>query len=215
MSRARAPRRSGLAAWCLAMVLLLGACAMRAPRPDAAAPQPALPDGQARQLVHRWQQQLLDYIDGAGHGDPAALARLPALRATGTLRPARITFGVLDLDAHAAEADGFDVQGLLLAAPQLQDYVFMVGIVQRQGYRPAALVDLRPVALQLQAGRIVWTVGDSDAQALARYRAAIDPSVPLRFPADQDDFQLLDCAPRLCVDERLTQARWPLPTATR
>ena len=136
------------------------------------------------------------------------LARLPAQRATGTLRPALITFGVLDLDARLAEADGFDVQGLLLATPHAQDYVFMVGIVQRQDYRPHALVDLRAVTLQLHGGQLRWAVGDSDAQALARYRAAIDPTVPLRFPADKDDFELAPCAAGLCVAERLTQARW-------
>jgi hypothetical protein len=189
------------------VALLLGACAMRAPRTETAT-APPLADHEARRLVAIWQHQLADYIGSAGHGDPAVLARLPSQRATGTLRPARISFGVLDLDAHVAEADGFDVQGLLLAASDTQAYVFMVGIVQRQGYRPLALVDLRPVTMQLQAGRIDWAVGDSDTQALARYRAAIDPMVPLRFPADHDHFELLSCAPQLCVAEAHSQARW-------
>jgi len=199
--------RPRLTVLCLS-ALLLCACATRAPRPEPAMAAPALPDAQARQLVHAWQRQLADYIATVGDGDPAVLARLPAQRATGTLRPARIGFGVLDLDTRLAEADGFDVQGLLLATPHADGYVFMVGIVQRQGYRPQALVDLRPVAMQPQGGQIRWTVGDGDAQALARYRAAIDPTVPLRFPADQDHFELLPCAPGLCVAERLTQARW-------
>lgn len=198
--------RLGLIGLCLAA--LLGGCAQRAPRPEPAATAPTLSEPQARQLVHGWQQQLGSYLAQAGDGDPAALARLPAQRATGTLRPARISFGVLDLDARLAEADGFDVQGLLLAAPHADGYVFMVGIVQREGYRPQALVDLRPVTMQLQGGHIHWTVGDSDAQALARYRAAIDPAVPLRFPADKDHFELVPCAPGLCVAERLTQAHW-------
>lgn len=193
----------------LCLSLLLGACAQRAPRPAAATTTAAtLSELQARQLVDTWQRRLSDYIASAGDGDPAVLAQLPAQRATGTLRPARISFGVLDLDARVAEADGFDVQGLLLATPGAQDYVFMVGIVQRQGYRPLALVDLRPVAMQLQAGHMRWIVGDSDAQALVRYRAAIDPTAPLRFPADKDHFELVPCAPLRCVAERQTQARW-------
>jgi len=192
----------------LCLAVLLGGCAQRAPRPEPATAAPTLSDPQARQLVHSWQQQLGSYLAQAGDGDPAALARLPAQRATGTLRPARISFGVLDLDARLAEADGYDVQGLLLPAPQAEGYVFMVGIVQREGYRPQALVDLRPVTMQLQDGHIRWTVGDGDTQALARYRAAIDPTVPLRFPADKDDFELVPCAPGLCVTERLTQALW-------
>ena len=117
---------------------------------------------------------------------------------------------MLDVDARLAEADGYDVQGLLLTTPQAQGYVFMVGIVQREGYRPQALVDLRPVTMQLRGGQLSWSVGNGDAQALARYRAAIDPSVPLRFPADKDHFELVPCAPGLCVAERLTQARWTL-----
>ena len=85
-----------------------------------------------------------------------------------------------------------------------------MGIVQREGYRPVALADLRPVTLQMQGGRLQARIGDADAQALARYRAAIDPSVPLRFPADKDDFELVTCAEGLCVDERSSRARWPL-----
>lgn len=213
MKAVHAPRRRrlGLGGLCL-VVLLLGACAHRAPRPTTMPTSPPLPDSQARALIDTWQQRLAEYIATAGSGDPAALARLPGQRASGTLRPARIIFGVLDLDARAAEADGFDVQGLLLATPGTQGYVFMVGIVQREGYRPKALVDLRPVTLQLQDGRIDWAVGDSDAQALARYRAAIDPTATLRFPADKDHFELVRCAPALCVDEQLTHARWSLPS---
>ena len=188
--------------------LLLCACATRAPRPEPTTVAPALGELHARQLVNAWKQQLTEYLASAGDGDPAVLARLPALRATGTLRPARITFGVLDIDARLGEADGFDVQGLLLAAPHTQGFVFMVGIVQREGYRPQALVDLRPVTMQLTGGHIRWDVGEGDTQALARYRAAIDLTVPLRFPADKDDFELVACASGLCVAERLTQARW-------
>ena len=208
MKRAmKSRRRPVLAGLCLA-TLLLGACTTRGPRTEPGTQAPPLADRQARQMIATWQHRLADYIGSAGHGDAAVLARLPAQRATGTLRPARISFGVLDLESRVAEADGFDVQGLLLPASGTQAYVFMVGIVQRQGYRPLALVDLRPVTLQLHAGRIDWTVGDRDAQALARYRAAIDPALPLRFPADQDHFELQPCAPLLCVAEAHSQARW-------
>jgi hypothetical protein len=172
-----------------------------------------LGETRARQIVAEWQQQLADYIDRAGGGDPSVLAQLSALRATGTLRPARITFGALDIDASVAERDGFDVQGLLLAAlPDCgaQPYVFVVGIVQREGYRPLALVDIRLVALATRGGRLEWTVGEGDPQALSRYRAMLDPAVPLRFPADKDRFELVPCAPRVCVDEQLNSARWSL-----
>lgn len=207
-------RRAAALGLSLGLALMLAGCATRAPRPQAPPTEPALEPAQTLQLIGAWQRALADYIDRAGHGDPAVLARLPALRASGSLRPMRIAFGTLDLDAQVAEADGFDVQGLLLATPQRAGQLFMVGIVQRQGYRPVALAELRPVTMHAHDGRIDWQLGDGDAQALARYRAGIDHAAPLRFPADQDDFELVPCGTRLCVAERRTRARWPLPPAT-
>ncbi len=196
----------------LAALVLLYGCAQRAPRQEALS-QPPLSEARSRQLVAEWQRQLTAYIDTAGGGDPAVLARLPSLRATGTLRPARISFGALDVEASVAEKDGFDVQGLLLG-PLHHDsttpQVFVVGIVQRQGYRPRDIVDIRLVAMTQRAGRPDFAVADGDALALARYRAALDRSVPLRFPADRDRFELQPCAATLCVDEQTSGARWSL-----
>ena len=197
----------------LALLLLLQACATRAPRPASVTAEPPLGETRAREIVAVWQQKLADYLDQAGGGDPSALARLPAQRATGTLRPARITFGALDVDAGVAERDGFDVQGLLLAPRSdaaAAPYVFVVGIVRREGYRPVALVDIRLVGMVARGGRLEWTVGEGDAQALMRYRALLDPAVPLRFPADKDRFELVPCAPRVCAGEQLSSARWSL-----
>ncbi len=208
----RAPRFWRVAGT-LILLLLLQACATRAPRPASVAAEPALGEARARQVVAVWQQQLADYLDHAGGGDPAALAKLPAQRATGTLRPARIIFGALDVDAGVAERDGFDVQGLLLAPrpdASSEPYVFVVGIVRREGHRPVALVDIRLVAMVTRGGRLEWSVGDGDAQALMRYRALLDPTVPLRFPADKDRFELVPCAPRVCAGELLSSARWSL-----
>ncbi|HMO47561.1 MAG TPA: hypothetical protein PKB14_16220 [Rubrivivax sp.] len=213
------PRMAGALA--LATLLLLQACASRGPRPaDATLDAAPLAEERARQIVAVWQRRLLDYIEQAGDGDPAVLAQLPAQRASGTLRPARIVFAALDVEASAEERDGFDVQGLLLGAlngtsgtsgtsgASSEPYLFVVGIVQREGYRPVALVDIRLVALGLQGGTAQWTVGDGDAQALQRYRARLDASAPLHFPADADRFERAPCAPRLCANERLSTAHW-------
>lgn len=206
---------SGVPGWgCLLMgALLLGACAMRAPRPVSLVMESTFSEERSKQIVAEWTQRLTEYIDSTGDGDPAVLTRLPALRATGTLRPARITFGVLDVEASVAEADGFDVQGLLLSQSSelpADWYVFVVGIVQRQGYWPVAIADIRLVGITVRDGRLEWAVGDSDREALARYRAAVDMSDPLRFPADKDRFELVPCAPRFCADELLTSTRWSL-----
>jgi len=205
--------RIGRVVGTLILMLLLQACATRAPRPAPAAVEPELGEARARQIVAVWQQQLADYIDQAGGGDPSVLAQLPSQRATGTLRPARIVFGALDIDASVVERDGFDVQGLLLAprpGAGADPYVFIVGIVQRAGYRPVALVDVRLVAMAARDGRLEWTMGDGDPQALIRYHARLDPTAPLRFPADKDRFELLPCAPGLCVEEQLSKARWSI-----
>lgn len=198
----------------LSVLLLVQGCATRGPRAAADDhPEAALSDAHARQVVAVWQQQLTDYVQRAGGGDPAALAQLPARRATGTLRPARITFGALDIETGAAEREGFDVHGLLLdvaAGAGAQPYVFVVGIVQREGYRSVALADVRLVALTPHGGQLLWTVGDGDAMALARYRAAIDADAPLRFPADKDRFELVACGTRWCADEHASGARWSL-----
>lgn len=218
----------GVAAALTLATLLLPGCATRAPRVAADAPggaqagavvQPpiALSDARARQLIAQWQRQLGQYLQHAGGGDPTVLAQLPLQRATGTLRPARITFGALDLEAGAAERDGFDVQALLLeAAPgaAAQPYVFVVGTVQRDRYRPLALVDIRLVALTARQGQLDWTVGAADAQALARYRAHGDADAPLRFPADQDRFALIACGARWCADESTSGAHWRLDAGT-
>jgi hypothetical protein len=198
----------------LVALLLTGACAVRGPRPSAAPAEPGLSEAHAMQIVGAWQHKLAEHIDHTGQGDPAVLARLPMQRATGTLRPARISFGVLDVESRLPEDDGFDVQGLLLGPAAQGDaagYLFVVGIVQRQGYRPVAIADIRLVRMSVRGGHIDWVVGGANAQALARYRAALDPLAPLRFPADKDEFALVPCALRLCVDERITQAHWSLP----
>lgn len=204
----------------LVLLMLLQACASRAPRPgEAVRGEVPLGEAHARQIVAVWQHQLLDYIERVGGGDPAVLAQLPAQRASGTLRPARIVFSALDIEASAAERDGFDVHGQLLGAldgTRGDAHLFVVGIVRRDGYRPAALADIRLVALSLQGGSAQWTVGDGDAQALRSYRTRLDASTPLRFPADQDRFEQVPCAPRLCADERLSAAHWSVeaPPAT-
>src|SRR5690349_9489315 len=86
----------------LIAMLLLSACASRGPRPVSLVPDATLSEQRSKEIVSDWTQRLMQYIDNNGGGDPAVLTRLSALRATGTVRPSRITFGVLDVDASIA-----------------------------------------------------------------------------------------------------------------
>jgi len=195
------------------LVSLLIGCAARGPRPTTAVPEYELTDADGRRLVNVWQQRLSEYITRFGSGDPAVLSRLPALRSTGTLRPARITFGVIDVEAQVQERDGFDVQGLLLgkqAHTTGNRYVFVVGVIERRGYRPASIADVRLAAMSISNGALVWETGVSDAQALAHYRRAVDADAPLRFPSDKDQFGMVSCPAGICVEEPVSGARWTL-----
>lgn len=204
--------RLRLAALLLAALLsaALGGCAYSG-RP-AAAPY-RLTDAEARAIVAQWQQRLDRHIADAGQGDPAVLADLPALRSPLALRPGRIVFSAIDIDAKAVERDGYDVSGLLLGTLQGagRTYVFIVGTIDRDDYRPAALVDLRLAALTLRDGALTWRVGDAADTALARYGKRADAGATLRFPGDRDRFGLVDCAPGICAQESRSGARWTLP----
>jgi hypothetical protein len=59
-------------------------------------------------------------------------------------------------------------------------------------------------------GTVRWQTGVSDRDALARYRQSADPSAAVRFPANQDQFRLVECPQGVCVEERVSGARWTL-----
>ncbi len=211
--RARGPRgvTSSLIILLVAVSLLAG-CAARAPRSAPAAPELELSEAAGRLIVAQWQKQLGNYIAQEGNGDLTVLGQLPALRSPG-LRPARITFSAIDIEALVSERDGFDVQGQLLGKQETTFgtwYVFIVGIVERGDYRPTTIADIRVAAMSARESAMVWETGESDVQELRRYRRAADAALPLRFPADTDRFTMSSCAPGICVTELGSGARWSL-----
>jgi hypothetical protein len=192
---------------------MLGGCAYSGRKgPVAPSAEPTLSDDAARNVIGQWQARLGGFVADDG-GDPAALARLPALRSPAAPRPGRIVFTVEDVFASVPERDGYDVAGLLVgkrtgaAGPM---FVFIVGTVARSEFRPVAVVDVRIAALSIRDGAANWDTGAGDAAALARYRARADASAAPRFPADRDRFRLLDCAQAICVEEVESGARWTL-----
>src|SRR5689334_21796608 len=173
------------------IVLLLGtlsACAARAPHTDNPGEPRALLAHTAQHVLTAWQQELTRYITREGSVDPALLAQTRVSRSRDVLRPARIVFGVLDVDASAPGRDGFDVQGMLVGK-QLSGaqtwYVFVVGIVERVGYRPSSIQDMRLIAFSAPGSKLTWSVGPGDPESVKRYLHTFS-TPPIRFPGDTD-----------------------------
>jgi hypothetical protein len=167
--------------------------------------------------VADWQQQLGGYVMRSG-GDPAALAQLPVLRSPAAVRPGRIVFTAMNVDAVVPERDGYDVFGLLVdkrSDPSGSWYVFIVGTIERRDYRPTTITDIRTAAMTVRDHRIVWETGPVDPQALARYRSHADAASAVRFPADHDEFRSAPCGAGLCVEEAGSGARWSIDLPPR
>jgi hypothetical protein len=196
----------------LAVGILTG-CAARSPHPVVAESQHDVTDARAQGLISVWQQQLGRYIKQEGDGDPAVLTRMLVVRSRDVVRPARIQFAILDVEATAPGRDGWDVAGVLIDKHRsgVQDWhIFMVGLVARAGYRPTFIADLRLVALSVQGGQYAWKTSPADAQAVHSYRETFRSSVPVRFPADTDQFSMKFSGDRVSVQEMRSGAQWSL-----
>jgi hypothetical protein len=213
------PRRADLSPratrFAILLLTVLAGCAARAPHPDAAQTRtPAkLAERTVKQLVSVWEAQLDRYISQEGAGDPAVLLQTRALHSRDVLRPARITFDALDVDAGVPSRDGWDVEGLLIGKQSGTHhwYVFLVGIVSRGGYRPSAIQDIRLVALSARGGRLSWAMSPPDRDAVQRYWATFRGSAVIRFPGETDEFILNLDEDRAWVQEVRSGATWSLP----
>lgn len=201
---------------CLLLVSVLGACAARAPYTSVMAPAHELPEPTVERLVGVWQQQLQRYIAQAGAGDPGVLLQARALQSRAALRPAQVTFDAVDVEATVPDRDGWDVQGVLIGR-YADDYrtwsVFLVGIVERERYRPVAIRDIRLVRTSLAGGKHDWSLGLADSQTVQRYRQRQSASAAVRFPGPWDQFDLSASAAEVRVRERRSGADWVLAPA--
>lgn len=192
---------------------LLGGCAGYSQRPAKVAPAREMPDAAASSITAEWQRRVAQHVATAGSGDPAVLAQLPGLRSPTVLRPGQIVFAATDVESFVAERDGYDVFGLLLGKRDSADgprYIFVVGTVERRNYRSMAVTDVRLAAMSVRGGVVSWETGLPESGSLARYRASADATAAVRFPADRDQFRLVDCLQGVCAEERLSGARWTL-----
>jgi len=197
----------------LLLLSALTACSSRAPHPSSDALPTNWSESSVTRLISIWQEQVRRYIHREGNGDPAALAHVTALRSRDVLRPARITFGVLDLDTDLPGRSGWDVQGLLVGThPESVHpwYVFVVGIVRRGDYRPWMLQDLRLVALARQGAKLAWQMSAPDPRALQRYRDTFAVSGSVHFPNESDRFSMTVAGDRIRVEEARSGADWVL-----
>jgi hypothetical protein len=203
-------------AWAIAGLLLsaLAGCGARAPHSDTLARPNHLPEQKVQRLLRAWEQQLAQYVAQEGGGDLAALSQMRVIHARDALRPARITFSALDVDAIAPGRDGWDVDGVLVGKQTDSNrswYVFVVGLVGRDGYRPAALDDMRIVAVSSQDGKLTWQVSEPSPRAVHRYRMTSGNAIPVKFPGDTDHFSMAS-GPDECVHvaESQSQSEWSL-----
>ena len=197
----------------LLLLCVLAGCAVRAPRTDVMEPQVDLPEATVKRLISAWEQELARYISREGGGDPAALSRTQTLHSRDVPRPARITFGVLDVEPNVPNRDGWDVQGLLIGkqtSGMRNWYVFVVGIVTRGGYRPSWIQDMRLVAFSAQGRKLSWEMSPADPQAVQRYRDTFRGSATVQFPGDADRFSMNAVGERLWVEEVRSGATWAL-----
>jgi hypothetical protein len=204
------PRIAGPAFLLLAV---LAGCAARAPHPDVIEPQGSLSERTAERLISVWETRLARYIDQEGGGDPGVLAQTRALHSRDILRPARITFDALDVDAQVPSRDGWDVEGLLIGKQSSGTrnwYVFLVGIVARGGYRPSSIQDIRMVGLSAEKGVFTWVKSRTDREAVKRYRETFRRSSMVRFPGDTDRFVMHVSEDRTSVQELRSGADWSL-----
>jgi len=206
------PGHSRIAALTLLAVVLNG-CATYVPRPAMNVAAQDLDEPTSIRLFGEWQERVAQHVAAVGGGDPAVLSQLPGLRSPSVLRPGQIVFGATDVDSFVAERDGYDVFGLLVGKQDGvsgSQYVFIVGALQRRNYRSFAVADIRVMAMSMHKGTAHWQTGESDRQALARYLAGADPSTAVRFPADRDLFRMVACPAGICVEDRVSGARWSL-----
>jgi hypothetical protein len=196
----------------LLLLIVLAACSTRSVHTGVVEPHANLGEGTVKRLVSTWHEQVRQYIDREGKGDPAVLSRTRAAHSRDVLRPGRITFGVLDADSDLPGRNGWDVQGVLIgkqASGVHNWYVFVVGIVRRSNYRPMEIQDIRLVALSAHGGKLRWETSAADPQAGQRYRDTAG-SDPVRFPGDNDSFNMTVSGDRVRVQETQSGADWSL-----
>lgn len=197
------------------LAFLLHGCASRGPRSPVASvsTEMSVEEQKVREFTTIWQDDLVEYLNREELDWPTRLSQLRDIRSRRGLRPGRICFASLAAGGDTDRADAFDVVGLLLGRQSVEGhqwYLFIVGVVEREDFRPVEIRDVRLIALESGGGDPLWLQGEADAQSLARYKETYKYNIPIRFPADDDSYEVHVVGDRVTVRELRSEAEWTL-----
>jgi hypothetical protein len=158
----------------------------------------------SRRPIEAWQQRLSSYIMDQGNGDPNILRDTWDVHSRRSLRPARLTFGELDLPGRGLPPfrDKLDVNGVLLGHKTTDEdswFIFLVGVVKRRPHSRAGIKDIRLVAFTIRQEHLCWRVGRRNRKALRTYVHSLKPTSsdekasprsPPTFPHPTDVYRL-------------------------
>ena len=171
-----------------------------------------------------WQRRVERYVARQGNGDPNVLRDTVDLRARSAPRPARVTFGELNVPGPGLWPfrSTRDVNGVLVGRHTLGSenwFIFVVGVVQRQPVSEAGVEDIRLLGFTSAQNRLRWCVAPEAPEAVARYvrtwlpdntaPQVVAPPAPA-FPADADVFTLEPDGQCVTVTEQHSGATWQM-----
>lgn len=194
-------------------------CGTRAPRTPVAATATStiVEEQKARELITIWRDDLTEYLNGEGGDWPTRLSQLRDIQTRRGLRPGRICFATLAAGGDPDRADAWDVTGLLLGQEVVEGrrwYLFIVGIVQREDFRPVEVRDIRLAAFATGDEDPLWRQGAANPQSLKRYKDVYWENLPIRFPADDDNFGVTVTGSQVTVRELHSGAEWKIALTT-
>lgn len=199
----------------VAVVSLLAGCASRGPRAPVSvtSTEVSLEEQKARELTSIWQGDLITYLERDEGDWPTRLSQLRDIQSRRGLRPGRICFSTLAAGGDPDSGDAMDVIGLL-QGQQVFDgrnwFLFIVGIVQREDFRPVEVRDIRLMAFAADGNEPLWRSGEPNADALSRYKEAYKTNIPVRFPADDDSYQYRTEGEQVIVRELRSGGEWTI-----
>jgi hypothetical protein len=172
----------------------------------------------AQELTAIWQEDLAAYLKREELDWPTRLSQLRDMQTRQGLRPGRIQFTTLAAGGDPDRADAWDVTGLLLGRQVIGErdwYVFIVGIVEREDFRPVEIHDIRLMAFTAGGDEPIWREGAPNAESLRGYKEAHKLNIPIRFPADDDGYELEVDENRVTVREVDSGGEWTLLLAEK